>query len=192
MKRVLASGLLGGLAMFVWGGLSYTVLPWHRMTMRSFRQESVLAADLRAQASQPGVYIVPGYPDAATMKSPDAEAAWKAAAKKGPYALVVYQPNGSDPAAPQPFAIGLLLEVAIATLAAGLLAVAAPALPGYCRRVIFVSCFGVLAALTGPLMEWNWLKYATSYAIVNAIDVVVSFIVVGLVVAALVRPKRLS
>ena len=192
MKRVLLSGLLGGVAMFAWGGLSYTVLPWHRMTMLSFRQESVVATALREQATQPGVYVVPGFPDAATMKSPAAESAWDAAMKRGPRALVVYRPEGADPKAPRMFLVGLLLEVAIASLAGGLLGVAAPALPGYWRRVIFVSCFGVLAALTGPLMEWNWMAYDTSYAVVNALDVIIAFVVVGLVVAALVRPKRAS
>ena len=59
MKALIKGGLLGGLAMFIWGTISWTVLPWRRTSFRTFTDENAVAQVLVANAPRRGVYVLP-------------------------------------------------------------------------------------------------------------------------------------
>ena len=189
MRKVLLAAVLGGSTAFAWGGVSHLVLPWHRMTLAAFRDDGPVVTAFVEQEKGHGVYVVPSYPDLVADTSPTARDEFVARAKQGPYALVFLSPAGYDAKDPKPFAIGLLLCIAVAAVSAGLLSVAVRNLPTYGSRVIFVTVLGVLLALRGPIADWNWMTYPLPYCLVNAIEVVIESLLVGLVVAGIIKPR---
>src|SRR5947208_4178371 len=58
-KSLILGGVLGGLALFVWGSISWMVLPWHLMTLEKFTNEATVAKALLANAGVSGVYLLP-------------------------------------------------------------------------------------------------------------------------------------
>jgi hypothetical protein len=190
MKRVLLAGVLGGLAAFVWGAISWAGIHLVDRSWKALRDEAPVVAALRAEASasERAFYALPAPPDLRGESGPDARARHEARMAEGPLAFVVWVPHGVSMEDPKVFGIGLLLCIAIATLCAGLLSLATPVLPTYGRRVLLVSLFGVVAALAGPIAEWNWLLYPLGPAVLGAIDTTLEFVAIALVVAALVKP----
>lgn len=82
---------------------------------------------------------------------------------------------------------GLLLSVAAAIVAAALLAAAAPALPRYRHRVLFVALLGGFAATATRLVDWNWWAFPLDWILLEVADLVVGWTLAGLAIAAIVR-----
>ena len=186
MKRVLLAGVLAGLVGFAWGAISWMALPWHRMTTMSFAHEETVAVALAAEANGPGLYSLPSM---SMEGGADAEAQRMKRMETGPVAWVVLHPNGRSPTERAPYVIGLLVEIAVGSLLAGLMSLVLATLPTYGRRVVFAGCLGVLCGITGPVVEWNWLGYPSASSLVNFADVVIRFVLMGCVVAAIIKPQ---
>src|SRR5262245_23790751 len=80
LRKVLGAGLAGGIALFTWGIVSWMVLPLHAASVRALPGEDRVVEALRDTGTEPGLYLVPGDPS-----------------KRGPRALVAYDPAGSPP-----------------------------------------------------------------------------------------------
>ena len=59
MKSIVLGGVLGGLVLFVWGWVSWGVLPWHGMTLSQFQDENAVEEVLKKNAPEGGIYILP-------------------------------------------------------------------------------------------------------------------------------------
>lgn len=190
MKKMLLAAVLGGSTAFAWGFVSHVVLPWHLMTVSVFKDDRVVAAALSDQARGSGLYAVPSLPDLSGASGPAAREEFAARSKAGPWALVILDLDGRDESDPRPFVIGFLLCVAVAAVMAGILGLAAERLPSHSARVAVVAAMGVALALRGPMAGWNWMGFPLIDSVVNAVDILVESVLVGLVVAAVVKPPR--
>jgi hypothetical protein len=86
-------------------------------------------------------------------------------------------------------AAGLLIDFLAALLAAYIVSLS-DRCRHYLPRVGVVALLGVFAALVTHLAYWNWMTFPLDHTIAMAIDVVIGWIVAGLVIAAIVRPGR--
>jgi hypothetical protein len=68
------------------------------------------------------------------------------------------------------------------------LSLAAAKLVRYPQRVGFVFVLGILSAIATNIEYWNWYGFPSSYTMAYIIDKLIGFMVVGLVVAAFVKP----
>ena len=59
-RSFLMGGFVGGVVLFVWGAVSWMVLPWHNMTLNTFTDEDKVANVLIANAPVRGIYVYPG------------------------------------------------------------------------------------------------------------------------------------
>jgi len=184
MKRVLIAGLLGSVVLFIWGFISWAALPWHNATMPSLPNEEAVVESLRANVNTTAVYQFPGMP----ADDAESQQAWTEKYKRGPYGILIYIAQGADPMAPQPFIGGFVLSLLTATLAAYLLSLGANKLTGYSQRVIFVTLLGVFAALVSHFSMWNWMHVPTGYSLVMAADLVIGWLLAGLVIAWRIKP----
>lgn len=193
MKRVLLAGVLGALTVFVWGAISWMVLPWHPATVHNIPDGEPVVEMLRDRDLLTGVYHYPGelHDEDEPAAVTDADrSAWTDRYRRGPNVnLLVYSSEGSDPFAPATFARGFLLLLIAATLAAYLLSLAAPSLPAYGQRVLFVALLGVFSAVVSRFEDWNWLLFPTDYTLVMAMDLVVGWLLAGLVIGWQIRPE---
>ena len=177
-KRILLAGVVGGLALFIWGGLSHTVLGLGEAGMQYLPQQQPVMQALQASVPQPGFYMFPQADKAGNLP---------AGQTGGPYGLLIYHPVGASAMRPSQLLNEAILDIILAILAAYLLS-KAPGLNGYGARVGFVAVVGLITALMTHVEYWNWYAYPTTYTVANIFDNIVGFVVVGLCAAAFVKP----
>lgn len=183
LKRILLASLLGGLTVFIWGFLSWTVLPWHTVTMRNMPNEDAVVSQLK-QLPGTGVYMFPAMPAA---PDPKTQQGYEEKFSRGPIGYVFYTHPGTDAMRPQTFLLGFLFFCLSSFIAATLLSLAAPSIPGYSTRVFFVALLGIFTALESHMNAWNWLLYPAQYSITNALDVIAAWLLGGMVIAAMIK-----
>lgn len=177
MRIVLAS-LLAGAAVFVWGVVSWMVLPWHTATIRDLTDGEPVVEMLGDRLESSGVYHYPGLGEEGDQE------AIQERHRQGPNInLLVWSTEGSDPRSSWPFVGGFAMNIVAALLAASLLARAAVVLPRYRDRVLFVALLGGFAAVATRISDWNWGLLPLDFSLVMAIDLTIAWFVAGLVLA---------
>ena len=94
MKKAILGGLLGGLALFVWGMVSHMALPLGEAGVRSMpasAEPAVLAA-MSSAMSEHALYIIPGM-DMSHSPTEEEQKAWQAKYDAGPAGIVVFNPK---------------------------------------------------------------------------------------------------
>jgi hypothetical protein len=189
MRRIAFAGLLGAVVLFVWSAVSWMALPFHNASTRPLPSE--VATALSQHVTEPGAYAWP--PMEAPAKA-SAVSEWEASFERGPWIpLLVYHPEpATSGGIAAPLARSFLIDLVAATLAAVLLAVAAPRLAGYRERVLFVASLGVFAAVITSVEDMSWGYQDMVYGTVLALEAVVGWTLVGLVQAGMVRAAPLT
>ena len=60
---------------------------------------------------------------------------------------------------------------------------------GYLYKVLAVTCFGLVGWLSISVSYWNWFKFPADFTGAAAIEQVVSWLLAGILIAAIVRPR---
>jgi hypothetical protein len=191
MKRIGIAAVIGGVVLYIWAFISWMFIPWH--IMGALPDQDAVRSALRDTGAETGIYHVPGIDHAAQADLTDeqkdaAEESFKEKHSEGPVALLLYKPEGSSALSPVTMLIGLVLEVLIAAVIAGLLTMAAPALPGFASRLGFVMLIGVLTIIGTNLMNWNYMHYPFRFTMEMAADGLVASLLLGIVLAILIKP----
>ncbi|MEK6698785.1 MAG: hypothetical protein AABZ10_07060 [Nitrospirota bacterium] len=59
MKKHILPSILAGIVLFVWGFISWALLPWHMTVANKFADEAAVSRVLKENAPQSGVYYLP-------------------------------------------------------------------------------------------------------------------------------------
>ncbi len=187
VRRVVLGALAGTILSFVWINLSWVAFDLHGKSIRQFPDEPAIAAALKAQNVERGIYVIPAmtvdYDDEAGM------AAHLEDNRRGPYMMGVVR-SGSLEEAPAmgPFmARGIAIQLVSALIAAVLLAAAASNL-NFIGRFMFVLMLGVFAGVTGHLPNWNWWWFPVDHTVVSIADSIIGWAIAGLAMAAIIKP----
>ena len=177
-KRILLAGLLGGIAMFLWGGLSHEVLGLGDVGLQYLPQQQPVIDALKSSVSQSGFYFFP-----------QLDASKKVPADKlgGPYGIMIYHASGAGGIMTGQLINECLLNIAVALFAAFLLS--RSVLSGYVSRVGFVTLLGLTVGLMTNVEYWNWYGFPLSYTVASVAIAVVGFLIVGFIAAALVKEQ---
>jgi len=179
MKRILIAGIVGGIVLFLWGGLSHMVVGLGEVGVQNLPQAQPVVDALRNTTPQPGFYFFPHVDRASQKMDPGAAG--------GPWGIVIYHPSGASQMMTGQLVNECILNIVQALLAAFLLSLA-PGLRGYAWRVGFVFVLGILAAISTNVEYWNWYGFPANYTGAIMLDRLIGFLVVGLIAAALVKP----
>ncbi|MGA8618511.1 MAG: hypothetical protein WB660_08330 [Candidatus Sulfotelmatobacter sp.] len=176
-KRILLAGVLGGFALFMWGGLAHMVLGLGTVGVQYLPQQQPVMDALKTAVPQSGFYFFP-----------QADAAGKVSAEKtgGPYGIMIYHASGAGGAMTGQLVTECILNIVIAGFAAFLLSLAS-GLTGYVSRVGFVTLLGLTVGLMTNVQYWNWYGFPTSYTVTGVAIDVIGFLIVGLIAAAMVK-----
>jgi len=177
-KRVLLAGVLGGVALFFWGGLSHMVLGLGELGVQGLPQQQPTVDAMQASIAKPGLYFFP---------QGDGKGHLSSAETNGPWGILVYHPSGASVAMSRQLAIECLLNIGQALIAAFLLYLAL-GLSGYLSRVGFVAALGLLVAIGQSVEYWNWYGFPANYTAATIADKFIGFLIVGLIAAAVVKP----
>ncbi|MFO0888180.1 MAG: hypothetical protein U0790_03425 [Isosphaeraceae bacterium] len=186
MTRIIVGGVVGGVVIFFWGFVSHMLLPLGEMGLKSIPSEDGVAAAIRKDVQEPGLYMLPGWDMSRPQTSEDMEA-HQAKAAKGPYGFMVLYPGGRDFSMGKRLGIELATNVACALLAA---VIASQLRPGFLVRVGCVTLIGLLASIATLVPYWNWYGYPTDFTLAQIAEHVVGWLLAGLALAILLRPSR--
>ena len=189
MVQTLVFGtVLGGIASFVWGAISWMALPWHHATFKTFRDEDAVGRVLLENAGPDAVYGLPAPPVTRGMSKAEVaatETSVRAKLEAGPLALVVFQRQGYESIKSRMLRavlIGMLGSLLFQILLLRL----APGTP-YLVRATLVGIGALAGAIVCRLPDWNWHGFSPQYTVVAIADVTIGWFLVGLVLAAFVR-----
>jgi uncharacterized membrane protein YeaQ/YmgE (transglycosylase-associated protein family) len=188
MKKTITGGIVGGIILFVWGAIAWTVLPLHKPSTHSMANEDAVISALRASGGEKGMYFLPAMPEGA---GPEHDA-WMQKFKQGPLAMINYNPVGADPMMPGQFIAGLIINLIAGFLAAWFLSRSTAEGSSYLSRVIFCGMLGIFASFSSHLLAWNWLYFPLDYTTAMVADTVIGWLLAGLGIAAIVKTPKMA
>jgi len=176
MGRVLTAGLLAGLAMFVWESVAHMVLPLGELGMSALPNEDAMR-QLLAQhmGGADGLYL---FPDMRAGGEPS----------PGASGLLVYHPQVI-------FSWSVIGWEALTEIIQGLVLANIIVLSGaadFSRRMAISMLVGVAAAVCTSPSYTIWYGFPASYTLGQMAVALVDYLVAGLVIAALLRPRAVS
>ncbi|MBI3611192.1 MAG: hypothetical protein HY204_10910 [Nitrospirae bacterium] len=174
MKKPLLAVVLGGVVLFLWGFISWAVLPWHDMVANKFSDEAAVAQVLKANAPVQGIYYLPY----AEEDHKPGEVA----------AFVNVLPQGFDMNMGKLMGIGLTMQILSAALVFGLLRQTQGL--SYLGKLKFVAWVGLTIGFVSHGPYWNWFGFSTSYTIVTILDILIGGALASLVIARFAEENR--
>ena len=179
MKRVIVAGLLGGLVLMLWVFIANGIFGFRsRIDMKAVPNERLVYQVLKESIVEPGGYVSnpPLEPGAGF---PGGE----------PVFSIRYSGLGHEAAGRLTF-VHLTIAVLSAMIAAWLLWIGPGRTAQYSRRVLFVAGIGLLFAIYADLPRYDIGGYPLASALLLAAFDLVSWTLIGLVVAWRIRPER--
>lgn len=191
MKQIIVAAILGAVVYFVWQMATWMLIPVHGPTVAALPDEDIVRDALIQQQIESGVYIVPHGNNEEDMMDPESE--FMKRHQAGPIFAVYYRKEGLDPMSASVLGLGFLTDLLGVAIVASMLGCATHGTcRSYAKRVGFVTGFGVFLALMGHVSYYNWMHFEAYYTAMFIVDAVVGWLLVGLVVAAIIRPATVA
>ena len=188
-NKLILAAVLGGFAMFVWGGLTHMALPIYNGALQQFTNEDAVTQAILANAPTSVTYFLPyeiSSPAGASEEQKGAAAKkMEERMLKGPqvFAFIRVGEFGSFPAK-------LLVELVTDIVAVFLLGWLGVRLgvTSTRDRMISVIVVGLLVVLSDTMSQWNWYSAGFAFTLAETIDRVGGWLAAGLVMAKMM-PK---
>jgi hypothetical protein len=190
VMRVVMAGVLAAVVYFLWGFVSWTVLPWHDWTIRPMPAEDQVALSdmLSKRVAVSGVFYFPTMPrDPGDVKAVEH---WRDMHRSGPVGTLMFHREGWEPMSARKFLISGGFNLVVGLLLAWLVWLTRHVTHDYWQRAGVCVIVGVIMAVATDLMWWNWLFHPIDYAVVNAIDHVVACTLMGLTIGAVIPSMK--
>jgi hypothetical protein len=190
MIRSLVLGtILGGLTAFIWSSISWEIIGWHEKPLLTFQNEDEVSATIASHITQSGTYLLPAGPSQAGMtpeQKKAAQAILMQKMQKGPVMFAAIRQGGFGS-----FTRGLITQALILMAGAFLFTWLLLQTSGlsYVGRVAFLGIAGLAAGVIVDLPNWNWWGFSGAYTLVNVIDGALTWLLAGLVIAKVAKPK---
>jgi hypothetical protein len=178
--RVLLGGVLGGIAIFMWGFVFWAVLPFAKDNLPELPNIAAVARSLDAAIPESGTYLFPSREGASDMKERYAE---------GPVGMIVFRKGGVDIEDPMIYLKGLVHFMACAAIAGGIMSTVIGSLKTYGSRVLFVFRLGLFAGVAVNVAKAIWWHAPTDFLFLDCAFHFVGWGVAGFAIAAVVKPK---
>lgn len=172
LKTSLIGGVLGGIILFVWSAVSWMVLPWHMMTLHSFKDEVAVVQTIQTNAPQSGMYMLP---------------LQETSQVKGPLVFASVYTQGMPSSMTSSLIISFITQIIVAFLVSWLLT---KITGGYLSRLGVVMLFALAASIQTDIAYWNWFHFDTMYTAVAIADMLIGWFLAGLLLAKLTKNKK--
>ena len=192
--KILLSGILGGIVMFIWTSIAHMALPLGEAGIREIPNESAVLSAIQSNiGEQTGLYIFPGPGVGKNATRQEKNEAMKRMTEKmaaNPSGILIYQAPG------RPFEFAKRLGIEFGTeLVEAILVVcllAQTRIVSFAGRVGFVLVAGILAAITTNVSYWNWYGFPSAYTAGYMLIQIVGFLCVGIAAAWVLRKTSLQ
>lgn len=174
---------VAAIIVFMWGTVSWMMLPWHNWEMKSFQHEGqMVTAAIKVEALESGIYMLPNY---VFTQDKNQQAAWAEKAKQGPFAYLSVKVEGQKASMTCALLIQFLTQWVVSIFAIGLLK--QTAISGVVKKALFVSLTVTLGAFLVHFSNWNWWAFPSLTTLVNIADVMIGWLLAGVAIAKIVR-----
>ena len=173
MKRIALLSVAAGVVLFVWGFISWAVLPWHKMAANKFTNEAAISQALKDNSPRQGVYYLP-------FSEKD----------HGPNqvgAFVNVLPQGTEMNMNKMMGIALATQIISAFLVLSVLGMTRNLT--YLGKLGFFALVGLTIGFVSHAPYWNWFGFPTPYIVVTILDILTGWVLAGLAVAKFVEDK---
>jgi hypothetical protein len=187
VKGIFSSTLLGGLIVWIWILISWTVLPWHCNTIKSFENESVVQEAISAIAKEDGIYVIPGCKN----KLPEVEDVVDTIQKeKFETRQIIFMSLNSSGFSSSviPIAVDFLFRIVSALFVS--LVVMLMAASSYGWKLFAITLLGLFAGIQAEVSMWIWFGFPLDSMLIGIADSVIAWFLAGIVMAGLIRPKH--
>jgi hypothetical protein len=190
--RVLLTGILGGVVMFVWTSIAHMALPLGEAGITEIPNESAVLSSMQSNIGEKaGLYIFPGLSLGENASREEKSQAMKGMQQKiaaNPSGILMYHPPGRQ------FAFGKSLAIEFSTeLLEGILVIwllAQTQIASFGGRVGFVLVAGMLAAMATNVSYWNWYGFPGVYTASYMVTQLIGFLTVGIVAGLMLRRRN--
>jgi len=163
MNKALIGSLVGGIFLFVWQFMSWTVLNIHGSEMAYTPQQEQIMECLASSGLEEGTYYMPNVAPGTT--SAEAEAAWKEAEGK-PWATLHYQESAENS-----MTMNMIRGLIIDILAVYMLSFLLMGQKDLSKQKVIVSSIlvGLIGYLTISYLNTIWFKVSSVGALIDTI-----------------------
>ena len=186
LKQIIIGGIVGGIALFAWGFVSWAAMDWHHNTVQSHEGIDAVVESIDEHLPETGVYYFP--PMLFEKGDTVAMEEWMELHRTEPHGMIFYNATLGDPMPPSRLLRGFLTDIIASMMASILLIMALPNLPRYWGRVFYVMALGVFAVMSVHLVNGVFHDMPMSWTVGVGLDLTASWLIAGLVLGAIVRP----
>jgi hypothetical protein len=179
--RVVLSGVLGGIVLFLWLSIAHLATPLATAGVSQLPIEAPVMDALRANVPQAGLYYFPGMGVPFDAPHDQRQAAMPAFEKKyaaGPVGLLVYRPVGGSMMTPGQLISELLNNIVQGLALAMILALLASHTVSVGAYVGFAA--GVCAATATNVSYWNWYGFPANYTAAAIVTELIGYLLMGI------------
>lgn len=171
-RSIFLSSLVGGVIAFIWGFISWVVIPWHTATMNHFQDSEAVSDVLARNAPVDGVYVYhpmeSQYPDDGV-----------------PFVFASISREHAHQKQMIPLLRSFIIQVVAAFFISWLLVHTKSR--KYWDLVTISAVIGLVAGILAYLPAWNWWGTSAGYTIVGMIDLVITWFLAGLGMAKFIE-----
>jgi hypothetical protein len=185
MLRLIKAGLVGGLVLFMWYTVSWTMLTWHQKTFHSLPYGDVILQtmlegnqSIQKDPLKSRIYIAPIIKDIKNKEIPGYD--------ESAFAFIALSPNGLKPMSQQIF-FSLFTQTLLAFLMSLIIIVVNSS--NFLKSYSIVLLSSVLVAVASSLPMNNWWGFAGDYLTVDSIDLLIAWILAGIPIAFFAKAK---
>jgi uncharacterized membrane protein len=187
MKKLLIGSIIGGIILFVWSWLAWTLVPIHSDTIQNINNEEAVVTTMNINMDKKGVYVFPAMP---ATHDKDVVDEYNQKYQQGPVGMIIYDPQGGDPMPPSQMIIGIIIDILAAFIAGWFLSRSTAVASSYLGRVVFCGMLGIFLALLSHIVNWNWMNYPLDYTTAWALDTIIGWVLAGLGIAAIIKVPK--
>lgn len=185
MKRSILAILAASLLNFIYGWISWGMLPWHQP--EPFENEDAIVAAIKANTSKHGMYSYPDWSEMHTAESEEDQQAYLKKWSDGPAVYAMIRPGTNSEAS---MTTGMLSGFLISVLASTVLfiLIRKSGHTNFRDRVTVAFLTGLFVGIVSALYPWNWLEFPGMETVATFCDGIIPWTLAG-VVMALILPK---
>ena len=187
VHKVIKCGLIGGFVIFLWGAISWTVLPWQKSQLKSFANETEVRNAIGDNMYGSGLYTLPNLHKYANR--PEELSSAKYRMRVGPYALVAVMADGRNPEMAGNAVAALVVDVIAACLVTWLLLKSSQTLE-FTKSVKFITVVGAVIAIAGTMPYVIWFGFPGSFAMGAMLETVVGWFFASLAISRMLSGQR--
>lgn len=188
-KKIYLSGIIAGIVVTIWGMVAWMILDLHKDTLKNCPDDKTMAILMLGSMDEHAAYIIPARPQ---TNEETATKEYMSRLEAGPIAVIFFYPGGSDRDMIKQIVIGIIINIITAILAAWFLSRSSAVTQPYLNRVAFVGFLAVFASLAIHFQNWNWMYFPPRYTTAMSADLIIGWILGGLVIATFIKEKQIK